>query len=95
MITYADCVRMVLVDTSIPHSIVDIIVKYNEIIYGYLKGIIALFMLVYIFQVVVGPAAILNSTCNNLNMVVAYAFPSIFYDQHVLFPPFSIIYMKA
>ena len=49
MITYADCVRMVLVDTSIPHSIVDIIVKYNEIIYGYLKGIIALFMLVYIF----------------------------------------------
>jgi len=95
MITYADCVRMVLVDTSIPHSIVDIIVKYNEIIYGYLKGIIALFMLVYIFQVVVGPAAILNSTCNNLNMVAAYAFPSIFYDQHVLFPPFSIIYMKA
>ena len=66
-----------------------------EIIYGYLKGIISLFMLVYIFQVVVGPAAILNSTCNNLNMVAAYAFPPIFYDQHVLFPPFSIIYMKV
>ena len=49
MITYADCVRMVLVDTSIPHSIVEIIVKYNEIIYGYLKGVIALFMLVCIF----------------------------------------------
>ena len=70
-------------------------IEMPQIIYGYLKGIIALFMLVYIFQVVVGPAAILNSTCNNLNMVAAYAFPSIFYDQHVLFPPFSIIYMKA
>ena len=49
MITYVGCVRMVLVDTSIPHSIVEIIVKHNEIIYGYLKGVIALFMLVCIF----------------------------------------------
>ena len=86
---------MALVDTSIPHSIVEIIVKYNEIIYGYLKGVIALFMLVCIFQVVVGPTAILNSTYNNLILVVDYAFPSSFYDKHVLFPPFSIIYMKA
>lgn len=35
-------------------------------------------------DVVVGPAATLNSACNSPNMGAAYAFPSSFYDQQVL-----------